>query len=480
MNYKKFTEIKEIFNSFDDTEFESLISESSALIKNENGKKYSVPFEYNENGNTVIFAEKAKLVEKPDIQKTYIPTVKDIITEKVHNIRDSIKRFFEAEEDDSSDLEEISENLDYIKLAREDQMNIMLNEDIEDSDLFIESEEFKNLDEQEKEIVADFRKKFSEQQNKYNFFKNAFMENGKLFEFNKTVKKDSFLNPLKVAELYKTKNEIRKSLESDYSFIESFHEEMESAVSELNDNQKTILFKNIDFMNEADFKTGIAKNLVILKKNYNEQIDINTISKKINAIYNESFKNYKFKSEESSELKNYEEMISTLNTDSNGTVPSFKFLKFKMNVFSPSDLLALRDEFNNVIKNCYSFSQDALTQISLMRDKIDYMIKTGNTDDEMVGEIINSFNKNFGEYENTEADFGYGNYNDEDEEETDEDYDSDDEYCYDDDDCETDYYDYDDMDDEEDDEYEESLYSESNILKSAIERAKEKVKNRKE
>ena len=474
MNFKKLKEIKEAISTFDDTEFDSLLNESTVLVKNTKGNLYSIPFQYNENGNIIFESEQAKMLEKSEENGEVEPTLRDVISEKVRNIKNSLKSFFESE-DDSIDASIISENLDYIKLARLDHLNkFKKDQSILNTQMVLESEEFSTLSESEKEIVRNFKETFKEKTSNYNLIKNEFFENGKLFEASGKIKRNQFLNPIKVAELYKEKREIREELENQFSVIEEFYETIEKTLK-INQEKREIIFNGINLFNESEFKTELAKNLVILKKKTGSNIDISDLAKRINNAYNECFKDVE--NLDYSRLSSYEEMISTLTTDSNSEPNTFKFLKFKMGVYSAQDLATLRTEFDQVIKNCYGMSREALMNIQDMRDKIDFMLKTGRIDDEQVGEIINGFNSSYGEIENV-ASIGTTEWTgiDSDEDELEEeDYD-----------MEEDYYGSDEDSDDYEDSYDNSGYEEEvsqegpTDLKSALERAKEKVAKRKE
>lgn len=485
MNFKKFKEIREAVSTFDDAEFDSLLNESTVLVKNSKGNIYSIPFEYNENGNIIFSSENAKMLEKSEeVEKEQ--SLRTIISGKVRNIKESLKSFFESE-DDEIDSSIIAENLDYIKLARLDSLEkFKKDEKLSKESMVFESKEFSQLSDSEKEIIRKFKNSFKEKNSNYNLIKNEFFENGKLFETSGKIKRTQFLNPLKVAELYSEKKQIRQDLESQYDIINTFYETIEKDLS-LTSDKREILFNGINLLNESDFKTELAKNLVILKRKFDSSIDISELAKKINNLYNETFKEHE--GLDYSRLTNYEEMISTLTSDSNSEANTFKFLKFKIGVYSAQDLATLRSEFDQVIKNCYGMSREALMNIQDMRDKIDFMLKTGRIDDEIVGEIINTFNSSYGEIENPNvlgtSEWG-GIDGDEDEDVEDDYYDSDEE------DMEEDYYDHD--GDEEEDEYEyshgmsdsdeEDYYPESiegpTDLNEALKRAKEKVAKRKE
>lgn len=488
MNFKKFKEIREAVSTFDDAEFDSLLNESTVLVKNHKGNIYSIPFQYNENGNIIFSSENAKMLEKSE-ENEKEPTLKAIITGKVRTIKESLKSFFESDETEI-DASIIAENLDYIKLARRDSLEkYKNNESISNQSMVLESEEFSRLSDSEKEVIRKFKNSFKQKNSEYNMIKNEFFENGKLFQSSGKIKRTQFLNPLKVAELYSEKKEIRQDLESQYDIINTFYETIEKQLK-LNSNEREILFTGINLFNESDFKTELAKNLVILKRKVNSGIDISDLARKVNNLYNETFKDSK--DLDYSRLTSYEEMISTLTTDSNSESNTFKFLKFKIGVYSAQDLATLRSEFDQVIKNCYGMSREALMNIQDMRDKVDFMLKTGRIDDEQVGEIINIFNTSYGEIENPNV-LGNSEWSGIDgDEDEDEDYDSDmEEDYYGDDEEEEDSYDYD--GDEESDEYEyshgmddsdEDYYPESiegpTDLNSALQRAKEKVAKRKE
>lgn len=487
MNFKKFKEIREAISTFDDAEFDSLLNESTVLVKNSKGNIYSIPFQYNENGNIIFSSENAKMLEKSE-ENEKEPTLKAIITGKVRTIKESLKSFFESDETEI-DASIIAENLDYIKLARLDHLEKHKNnENISNQSMVLESEEFSQLSDSEKEIIRKFKNSFKQKNSEYNMIKNEFFENGKLFQSSGKIKRTQFLNPLKVAELYSEKKEIRQELESQYDIINTFYEAIEKALK-LNHSEREILFQGINLLNESDFKTELAKNLVILKRKVNPGIDISDLARKVNNLYNETFKNHE--GLDYSRLTNYEEMISTLTTDSNSEPNTFKFLKFKIGVYSAQDLATLRSEFDQVIKNCYGMSREALMNIQDMRDKVDFMLKTGRIDDEQVGEIINVFNTSYGEIENPNV-LGtseWGGIDGDEDEDSESDYYGDD--SEDEEDMEEDYYDND--GDEESDEYEyshgmedsdEDYYGESiegpTDLNSALKRAKEKVAKRKE
>lgn len=498
MKYSILKKIRETVNFFDDTEFDSLLGENTVLVRNlVTGNIYSIPFKIQNKEEIIFEAQKAKMLERAEqyLEEDYIESLENTIQEKYYNIEQALKDFFEN--DNISFLKKtIISNIDYIELKKEKEMAEYneTKELIDDIDTE-RNEKFDSLTESEKEQVRKIKELFARQIKEYEYLKKTFFENGKIFKKSGKIKRENLFDPLKLVNLYSEKKEIREEFLSQYSILNHFYEKVSSELG-LNKKDENAIFKDINIFNESDFKVNLAKNLVLFKKNNPEQ-NIKILSKKINGIYNEVFKDFKPKFE-FDKLDRFENKIFSLSTDSNSKIPKFKFLKFRIGLYSPSDLVELRNEFDEIIKKCYSFNQEDLMFIQRMRDQIDFMIKIGKIDDELVSEIINTFNSTFGEKEEPKAIQNQENYNDEDYDNEDVDEDEDE-------DLEEEDYDYDDEDeDENEDEDEDYDYNYNNTdhkgseyenknynsndeeeerrldlinLREAIRRAKEKVRS---
>jgi hypothetical protein len=390
MNFKKIENIKNSIEFFEDAEFYSMASKDKVIVKNVNNEVlWEVPFTMVENA-MVFDGKQARIVGE------------DIF-------------------DDESDEEMIEEDVDaaYGQVGKlNDITKMILNEEI-DMDILKEkimSYQFKtektsnnyqsyeeNVKENKKENKTKIYSLFSEQISKYEKEKQNFLNNGYLFNENDEIKKIFIVDPVYLTTLYEEKiektNKFFTFIENEYAHAMKVVEKVNSAFkgTDLPTNE---LFEGIDFTEKDNIKTKIVKNLLVIKKKHNLSYSLNEMTKKVDKLLSELYpmlEEFEMNGEE--KFTNASAGLSQLATgDPRFPDRSLRFLKINFGSFNRDDVMKLMEELNLAINTLYNQEEDAESyrMLFVMRNAIDYMIRKNMIDDNIVINIIKTFNDRYG------------------------------------------------------------------------------------
>jgi hypothetical protein len=390
MNFKKIENIKNSIEFFEDAEFYSMASKDKVIVKNVNNEVlWEVPFTMIENA-MVFDGKQARIVGE------------DIF-------------------DDESDEEMIEEDVDaaYGQVGKlNDITKMILNEEI-DMDILKEkimSYQFKtektsnnyqsyeeNVKENKKENKTKIYSLFSEQISKYEKEKQNFLNNGYLFNENDEIKKNFIVDPVYLTTLYEEKiektNKFFTFIENEYAHAMKVVEKVNSAFkgTDLPTNE---LFEGIDFTEKDNIKTKIVKNLLVIKKKHNLSYSLNEMTKKVDKLLSELYpmlEEFEMNGEE--KFTNASAGLSQLATgDPRFPDRGLRFLKINFGSFNRDDVMKLMEELNLAINTLYNQEEDAESyrMLFVMRNSIDYMIRKNVIDDNVVMNVITTFNSKYG------------------------------------------------------------------------------------
>jgi hypothetical protein len=376
MNIQKVNEIREAISFFEDVELVTLVNETELLLKNKNDNSvwkltYSFEKEFLLNG------EGAELVtegEKPE----------EVLTPKTF-----AKGFFGTEYSIDEMRAKLME-VDFKKSPIVEQKNILKVEDETDSIR-------ETLNEDEKVAVDEFLEKYTEKLETGRQLVNTFIEDvAFVFENSGAPKSKTFLNPKKILDVYAEKVKLKELLVEGAQVFKNFSNEVTSLLEENEIDIKLAEALLEGFDPSADMSTVFTKNVLKIKKDNKLDISITETVKQLKAIQKEIFSEFD-SSKSLNSIKSYNEgAIADWQSSYGPKVENFTYLKFGANNFSREGVRTLLEDFNAVMARFNSLTMEELQEISMMKDIVEYMFRTGNIDDEVITNIIDTFNNKFG------------------------------------------------------------------------------------
>lgn len=376
MNYNQMCVVKDTLDTFNDCSFVSIIGESEVAVKNNlTGEIWKLEFSFDEDDKLSFNTENATVIENSPEQENDIDTKQEIIEAFAHSL---------INEDDVG--------IEFVKQA------ILEAEDIfskNNKTVFSESQEEQGFDDStyvfredldyddnERNAIISISNKWEDKVSLFEQSKKDFSEVGNLFEDG--VIKSEVLNPFVVLEALEQKKIAINNLMMSRDHLIAFHE----SVKNIFENQEiaTAALKGIDTLStsDKDIETKLTKNLVIVKKDYNEDLNIRETTKKIIESRKEIF----------GEALGESNLISP-QTGMWQNNTKLNYLKFQSGYFNRKDLASLMEDFDNILGNFLNMGRDEYLVIQEMKDTIDYMYRTNQIVDEVVVEVINKFNESF-------------------------------------------------------------------------------------
>lgn len=390
-NYNDLKLIEESINTFDDTEFISILNDKELIIKNASSENvYKVGYKI-VNEDIIIDTREFELVQENE---------KDIndLNIKDKDVRDSIKKGIknflnESNEEPIEQLNELLTNISFSKRKKSEEQII------KESKETIESK-YDSFNEDERKVISSIVEKFGKQIAKYDVIFEEFKKNGKLFEDNGDIKEGVFMSPKRIIDLYSEKiksfSELATGIDEVNTIIDTITEQLD-----LDEDLVSNIFEGVDFLNKEQYAMDLTKNIVAFKKQYDEDINVSEFLKLAKNLYTENISTDELTGKEFFEsydkkLTNLIEVYSENLNDYKGPVSSLNFLRYNTGLFNQDAVRALKNDFDNVMKRVMSFTEEDLTVINNMRDTIEYMDRTGNINDEQIVKIISLFNERYG------------------------------------------------------------------------------------
>jgi hypothetical protein len=348
MNYEQLSDLKDAVDTFDDASFVSLLSENTVLLKNDTTDDlWSLPFK-TEEGKLLFLGENAELVEKNEIEED----------EEEESLVSISKRILSSLDEAKDCADDISKALKKNKKKKKEAVSESL---VQSGTLF------ESLRDEEKDFVKSFQEHWNP---KLESFRTSFLEfysQGSLFE-NNAIKSRTISDPRILLEEYAKKKAYSESLFANSETVTEFV----NKAKELGVTEESL--KGVDPL--GDWQVGLTKNLVLQKKSGSDINVHETISQLKKSVLIESSDS------------GLPDAAPTKDT-------AFSFLKMN-GKFSKQDVSQLVDDFSKALGRFNYLSQEQCQMISALKDKVDYMFRTGYIDDEEVADSINTFNKEFG------------------------------------------------------------------------------------
>lgn len=364
MNYARLCALKDAIDTFNDAEFVTVIDESSVAIKNtKDNSIWKIGFSFNE-ADEVEFssdvAEKLKEEEEKEEEINYKEELKNAY------IFDSIN------ENTPFGIQYIKKIIEEGRYSFGKQVSDIINESHEESDeeqyYFNESVDYSK---EEKVKILEITERWEE---KINSVRNDYLDlldAGNLFNEENEVK-EVIINPLKVIKKFSQKKSYIRDFLENKNKIADLHETLNSIFSE-NEELKNSVVSNIDLnQDQKQLETNLTKTLVIAKRDFNEDFNIREKVKEVLEAVNE-----------------YNESLGQHSYDNDH---QFNYLKVNAGWFTRRELALMMEDFSFVLNNFLNLSREEQTMIQEMKDTIDYMYRTNTIVDEVVYNVMDTFN----------------------------------------------------------------------------------------
>lgn len=375
----KIEKIKQSVDTFNDAEFFSFGEDKNqVIIKSLNdGSLWTI--NYIEQNEAIVFdtenAEKIKEGEQAVSEEAEYK-------ETVHGLMNSLKNVF-------------SENSEEALESVRGYIHVM-------------PREVPTFEDEEQEDEYQFKGEFGKalKANVENFYeaKKDFASLGYLFE-GEEIKRGKIFDPLLLIEALESKKEAQQGFIENLELVVAFKEKL-STIFE-NEEVANFVATKMDLKNP---KISVPKALVLVRKNFNESFDIIEKQKEIMDAYNETF--------EGSDIASFLEGGGSASAGEPAPfvynqvpgIPHFRYLKFRTGAFNEENLNTLQKELQSVMGRYSELSHDELKLINEMSMKVQYMQLTGQIDDQIIVNIIDSFNRAFkpvSDYNNSQLQLGF-------------------------------------------------------------------------
>jgi hypothetical protein len=378
MNIENLNKIREAISFFEDIEFETLVNENTLLVKSKVDKSvwsigYSLEGEFKLLGESAILVSEG---EKPEVPKTIKDLAKNLFN-KTNTIEEMKNQLLEVDFKPTV----VAENKFVVEAEQEEESSL-----------------FETLTEEEQTSVETFVTKYKHYIEKEKETVNSFIKEVAFVFENGQVRAKTFLSPKKILDIYSQKTKIRSSIEEGAKTFKNFSNKIESFLEEKEINSKFADVILEGFEVGKDMTVQWTKNLLKLKKEHRVDLNISETTKVLKTFQKEVFEGFEPSTISNSISAFNEGVISDYGggTAFDPKVERFSFLRFGANMWSKEAVRALLEDFNAVMARFNSLSMEELQKVSLQKDIVEYMFRTGNIDDEIVTGIINDFNKAFG------------------------------------------------------------------------------------
>lgn len=374
MNYNQMCVVKDTLDTFNDCSFVSIIGESEVAVKNDlTGEIWKIEFSFDENDQLSFNTENAVVIEGSPEEESKIDAKQEIIQAFAHSL---------INEDDTG-IQYVKEAiLEAEDLFRKGQTVVTESQESDDSNEVFVFREDLQYDEDERNAIVEIANKWEEQVEQFNQSKKEFHSVGNLFEDG--VIKSEVVNPFVVLEAFEQKKQAIATLMSSKDQLSAFHESMKSIFEDESQASEALKGINALSISDKDLETRLTKNLVVLKKDYNEDLNIRETTKKVIETRREIF----------GEALGESNLISP-QTGVWQNNKKLNYLRFQSGFFTRKDLNTIMEDFDNILGNFLNMNRDDYLMIQEMKDTIDYMYRTNQIVDEVVVEVINKFNESF-------------------------------------------------------------------------------------
>ncbi len=343
--------IKEAVEQFKNTKFNCVDTENK-IVYVENTQDNSIyGISYIEKNDDFVFdSSKAEVIKKNKNSQA-------LFLEQANLFKNALQDLFVF--DDTN--ETFHNNLLYVE---EIIKNIDLN-----AEYVVEEVEEKNIDIE----LSDFVKKFEKPILEYHQSMFDFLESIELFDKDNNLI-SGIINSKSLNKSYV--ESFLQNMKDVYNDMDLFGEYMEHI------EQYASKPESKDFIRKTALnikkKGDIPKMCLLLKTEYNEDIDIASATREITNYLENDAPNFAF---------NY----------SPAPVDAPKFLNIMTGAFTPNDLMLLANELNAAVSRMYTeLTPEKLDLLKKLQQRCDYMVQTQKISDHVMNDIITTFNKAFG------------------------------------------------------------------------------------
>ena len=392
--FEKIKKIESILNTFDDTEFISVVSEDEVLIKNtKNDSVWSI--NYFENDGEITFntssAVKISNHESDEDQEDFQEDLKSKIKTFLLVESESSEEDLEDKEDEKilvdeetvSDIRDVLERISF----KNQTIDSVVTESLKSS---LAQNERETLTNEQLSVVDALIVKHKAKIEEFLVNENEFLQNGRLFgEDQAIVAREDIQNPIELINKYREKIALQNLINESSEMIKDFYLKV---AEEVEGEKVTQILENIHF--SKDVETDTLKKLIT--EGY-KPTEAREIGKKIADIYQETL------SDLDVTAVAFEDFNSIGHSVDNGE--RLKFLRFNQGLFSKKETAELLEDFDKVVATFQNGrnTQESFNEVMTLRTIVENMLLTNTFDDEQISKIIITFNNKFGAPGNFQA-----------------------------------------------------------------------------
>lgn len=364
MDYKTLCLLKDAVDTFDDAEFVSVLDESHVAVKNNNtGDIWKIEYRFDEDKLSFSTVHAVVLEENEVVHVDPREEMKKAVAHSLFsedNIGlDYVRELIESDEDIFNKKFSASSD-SYSESVEDEDETLVFNEAIDYSP-------------EERSFIVEMANRWEQKSDEYARSKKEFMSAGFLFEGASVRSEDEIPNPLDLITALNEKKENIKAVMENQQAMFDFTE----AVGDILGDQElaTAVMNGIDFsQDKKKIETSLSKNLVIAKRDFNEDYNVR---EKLKAIM---------------------EMADQLVLESGGqgiygNENRYSYLRTTAGFWTRRDLNALMSDFDQILGDFVNLNRDEQMAIQEMKDTVDHMYRTNQIVDEVVNGVIQSFNE---------------------------------------------------------------------------------------
>jgi len=367
--------VKNAVNVFDDADFVSIISENEVAIRNlKNGSVWIAGY-YFENDEVIFNTSNSEVIEEEEEFQLDTNDRSSFVETLTNMFKADGAVFTEGESN-----EELKSAVSGYNFKRKAEPVVAQSSP--------QSESLRGLLEDETlEIVDSIAAKYLTKLDTFIETKNQFLSNGQLFDEDGIKVSESIINPYAVIKLYQQKQELKNIISEGAEIIEAFYEDLSDNL----DEEKIALLQGIHFEDKESAATRITK--AFITSGYSA-IDARAAVK----YFNEAYDNHIAENKELFDEMHGLNKAFPLNAV--GDEKGLRFLKFGQGIFDRNDVVELLEDFDRVIAKLPTSEAGRFHEIVGMRNIIDTMLVTNTIDDEVISEVISTFNSRFTNVQN--------------------------------------------------------------------------------
>lgn len=361
MNIETFKKVKNLVESFPNVSLVSLLENQDIIIKNNiNNGMYKVTYGFNEdNESYFIDTNDFEIIQEGE----KIKTLRDEFISNCQKLEVGLSKVFS---------ENIEEGIEKLKETIKTLPNIT------DTVLF-EENTYEDEDEgTEEEYIEWIKDRFSKQLTQYFKEEKDFQNMLTIFDKNQNIKIGVFES---IEDIKKQLKQRSQDLNEFKQFVEKYKEAKTSIMEAIGDDKSSeVFFTNLDF--NLNPSVALTKSLIKVKQ-FNEDFKVIEKTREILPLLENIM----------APINGAPSPVAFNMASDNKFRP--RFLKFKMGIYTPEDVKTMINEVDYYLSCFGDLDDESLSTLSNIKWQLEYMYHSGQINDHLIQEIIETFNKKY-------------------------------------------------------------------------------------